>query len=245
MEQLTVDQVDFAGYRFTLTQQASARFGLKVDLNGRWVQYVSELTRHTYVENLDMKQSVLDGLSPFQIMSKLWATEAVIHFTVDPLGVERPSQYVFVGSWFGQLPAMVWSHNKCPSHFVEAPKVFIDKDHHAMYVSEQCTKRVIPNCDYFPFDLFDGDLTPLHRQMVVWTGMEHFPKAKVEQWIKTMRAVPSTWVVMGTDRPEYDHVNPVRSVDDLEHYFHGGKVLYRGHLSEPTLGNRYLLVCTQ
>lgn len=219
-------------YKVSGSGTATLKVALTSGFSKSWAEYVTKLVTHMYSDNVDQMCAVRDALSPFQIISKTWVADSLAKF-----GQNRPS-YFFIGSWFGQQAQLM--QETMPSDFHLAQKYFVDKDARATYIaSDVCS--TLANTAFFPEDVFDTSAQPPPSSVVVWTGLEHFDPKKVADYIESKKHQGLLWCLQGTDMPDDDHINPIRSVNDLTRYFHSDNVLYSGELITP-LGTRYMVI---
>lgn len=195
-------------------------------------QISSCLVSHTYGASEARRQAVLDALSPFQVLSKLWLVSLIKPY------LKEYDNIVIVGSWFGQLAPMI-------HHIAEENKFYllIDIDPDACYVANDLTEKLGLNSRVLSADVFDiylSDHLANLKTLVVWSGVEHFHKAKATSWIQAQSSkLPISWVLQGTDMAGDDHISPVFSPEDLEHYFYNGSLVFQGAL-KTSLGSRVM-----
>ena len=220
----------FAGLDYEVKSNFPVPLLKNIDLG--FSEVASCLVSHTYGASEVRRQAVLDALSPFQILSKLWLTSLL------KLYVRDYNNVVIVGSWFGQLAPMI--------HQVSEGKKFyllVDIDPTACYVANDLTEKLGLNARVLSADVFDiylSDHLANLKTLVVWSGVEHFHKAKATSWIQAQSSkLPISWVLQGTDMAGDDHISPVYSPEDLEHYFYDGSPVFQGEL-KTSLGSRFM-----
>lgn len=207
------------------------------------VDLVCGLASQTYARP-EIKQQVLDALSPFQVMSKLWATSVLNKIIGDDY--ER-SPIVFFGSWFGQLNSLM---SRRLANYVTRDVVMLDIDPQACAVArwvveqdqwQQPTNQVkVVLADALYFDLSSFADEHAASPIVVWTGIEHFDADAVKRYIKDHEGAKAVYLLQGTDMPAPDHVGLLHSCEELEQYFDGTPI-YSAQLNT-AVGARYQLV---
>lgn len=207
------------------------------------VDLVCGLASQTYARP-DIKQAVLDALSPFQTASKLWAT-SVLHKIIGD-DYER-SPFVFFGSWFGQLNSLM---ARRITNYVTRDVVMLDIDGEASAVAhwllkqdqwQQPTDQVkVVLGDALQFDLSAFADEQAASPIVVWTGIEHFDAEQVKRYIKDHEGAKAVYLLQGTNMPAPDHVGLLHSCEQLEQYFDGTPI-YSAQL-KTAVGARYQLV---
>lgn len=207
------------------------------------IDLVSGLVSQTYARP-EIKQQVLDALSPFQIASKLWAV-SVLHKIIGD-DYER-SPFVYFGSWFGQLNSLM---ARRIANYVTRDVMMFDIDPQACSVArwiveqdqwQQPTNQVKAILgDALQFDLSAFADETAASPIVVWTGVEHFDAEAVKRYIKDHEGAKAVYLLQGTDMPAPDHVGLVSSCEELEQYFDGVPI-YSAQL-KTAVGSRYQLV---
>lgn len=185
--------------------------------------FMSHLVALTYEPQAHyQKQDVLDALSPFQVMSKMWAATLFQHLAVSPRKILYP------GAWYGQLYALIQVLGFNGQHNAEHD--LLDKDGRMKWWHTELLKS-------FTFKTVLQDLNQLHAEdlkeydVVLWTGVEHFDNDLVQATVSSL--APQTLVILQcTDLKDEDHINPI-SETGLHHYFHDSQVLYKGELRAP------------
>lgn len=201
------------------------------------LDYVSFLAAQSYNSH-DLRQQVLDALSPFQLVSKAWAVSVLRHEITD--------RYVYYpGSWLGQL-AVAIHHKYKDDHSLK--HVLIDKDPVCSEVARQAMSLYAPGMPcVMATDVFSTSLPEYQkRSLVMWTGLEHFDLNKVRDYVHYRPfASGTTFLFQGTDMPAPDHISPISSPDvilaalDID----PDSVYYKGSLLSH-IGNRHQVVFT-
>ena len=234
---MTIREFEVAGTMFTLEQEG--RFQLNpVSTLGLPTALVCGLASASYTF-VDQKQAILDALTPFQIVSKIWSSQCVQDMMMleDANEVQR---LVFVGSWFGQQSAMM---ARSAQSYQEWKVQLVDKDPEACRMAQALIRmdayhrRVQPVVT--PRDVFDLTFEP--GSLLVWNGLEHFDANAVSTFLE--RHSECAVVFQSTSMPAHDHVNLASCVDDIlravpEDWDDG--VLYKGELTTD-LGSRYMM----
>jgi hypothetical protein len=188
----------------------------------------------------DCRQAVLDALSPFQIASKIWSSQAAQNVMQFP-GAQEERSIVFVGSWFGQQSAMM---ARSATHYMEWNITLVDKDPIAHEVAKTLLskdsyhRRCSP--DLVNDNIFNMAFDP--GTVFVWNGLEHFEYMDVGDFLT--RHSDCAFVFQSTSMPATDHINLAQDLDDLLKVIPSDwdeKILYRGELST-NLGSRYMMV---
>lgn len=212
------------------------RGSIKQTLNGLLpLSYVSFLVAQSY-NSPELRQQVLDALSPFQLVSKAWAVAVLRH--------EITARYVYYpGSWLGQLAVAIQNKYRADyslKHFL------IDKDPVCSEVARQAMSMYIPGTPcVMETDVFSTSLPEYEeRSLVVWTGLEHFDLEKVRGWVHLCPA-GTTFLFQGTDMPAPDHVSPISSPEEILAALDVDpkSAYYKGSLLSH-IGNRHQVVFT-
>lgn len=185
-------------------------------------EYMSSLVAESYRRDIDIKQQVLDALSPFQSMSKAWAAavlDLVLNEVNDDECLKPDLSVTHCGSWFGQQAAILLENNRFRSRLYE--QTLIDLDLTAMLVADRVLsiygkQDQIPYRNFavsdvanYPFVGKDSNLN-----VVMWTGVEHFDPDQVKASVQT--ATDNTlFILQGTDMFAPDHINPIHKREDL------------------------------
>lgn len=191
---------------------------------------VCNLVAQTYAKP-ELKQPVLDALSPFQVLSKLWASSVLAQIIGDDY--ER-SPFVYFGSWFGQLNSLM---SRRVSGYMSRPVTMIDQDPVACEIAKlvleadqwQTAKGLpehiqIVNGDCTHFDLCAFADTWGAAPIVVWTGVEHFTEKSVVEYIECNEDCNAVYLLQGTNMPADDHINLIQGFRQLEQYFDGDPI---------------------
>lgn len=201
------------------------------------LNYVSKLVSYTYGSSPELKQAVLDSLSPFQLASKVWASNCMRLMLQVANERDAPvDQLVYIGSWFGQQHVMANLYLDD-----QIPALLIDKDPSSGRIADQCiAESRITNVKFKTLDIADFDWDSLSESsMVIWTGCEHFDPKEIERATCDHDLTDQTWILQGTDMPAVDHINLITTENDLAKYFYTDPV-YLGKMSTP-LGNRFMV----
>jgi hypothetical protein len=205
---------------------------------------VCALVSNSYKKEHWQKQT-LDALSPFQIVSKLWATSVLSHIIGDDY--ER-SPLVFFGAWFGQLNSLL---ARRLANYAQRQVVLIDRDPDACEMSEYVRDTDAwlaaykPNINVICGDALSFDLSAFAdtvgaTPIVVWTGVEHFDESQVKQYIDDHGEAKTVYLLQGTNMPAPDHLSLIDSCEALEQYFDGTPI-YSARL-KTAIGDRFQLV---
>lgn len=198
--------------------------------------FVASLVRQSYHKDIEFKQSVLDALSPFQILSRRWASNAYLW-----LWAQFPMKKVYYfGSWFGMQGA--FDALRIGYKDDQTSRYYFDLDKTALVVSETAHRDngTHNNSSWGHTDVWDLNPASLDAgSLVVWTGIEHFEPNRILNFIS--RAHPTIrWLLQGTNMPADDHTNLVHSVEDLSKYFNTEPLL-QGEMKTP-IGSRFMAV---
>lgn len=201
------------------------------------LDYVSKLISFTYGNSLDFKQSVFDALTPFQLASKMWASNCMrLMFQIAQERSTPVDQLVYIGSWFGQqhVFANLYLDNSLPA-------LLIDKDPNANHIADVCfAESRVTNVKFQTLDIANFDWDSLSdSSMVIWTGCEHFDPDEIKRATEDHDLTDQTWILQGTDMPAPDHTNLIANENDLAKYFYTEPV-YLGKMSTP-IGNRFMV----
>ena len=233
-------EFDFAGLSCSLEEEG--RFQLNPSTAvGLPTALVCGLAAMSY-QFPEQKQPILDALTPFQIVSKIWSSQCVQDVMQLEDSVEH-QQMIFVGSWFGQQSAMMarWAGG-----YGEWTVQLVDKDLEACRVAQTLLRtdsyhrRLQPkvvNRDIFELTFDPGTL-------FVWNGLEHFESSDVEAFLE--KHTECAFVFQSTSMPANDHINLANDISDLLTVLPTGwddGILYKGELSTQ-IGSRYMMaVC--
>lgn len=208
--------------------------------------YIAGLVAATYGRP-NIKQAVLDALSPFQMMSKSWMSSLVAYAIQQVANEEYDGHYPdfnlrYHGSWFGQSAHLDNQH-------VDGPQVesmtLIDLDENAMDVARHMSVDKCAglgnNVAYVVGDALDYPFASEERNVVIWNGVEHFPKGSVQKFI-AQAPRGTLFCLQGTDMPAPDHINPVIEISDLydpEAEMRNDHLLYFGGLMTCSFARRF------
>lgn len=203
------------------------------------------------------KQSILDALSPFQLMSKFWVSSVLgtVLTRMDvPSGTAGyASQFVFPGSWYGQQLSLLRRNS---SLSLIAP-ILVDLDPVACDIANALgradpygfgTVRDEHTARVHNLDIFSPEyqrLPIVGDAVYVWNGLEHFDPALVKKFVSDRPG--SIFCVQGTNmvHRDGDHVDEclVSTTEELyEKFFPEDRsVLFEGTLS-CFVGDRFMLV---
>jgi len=182
----------------------------------------------------ELKQEVLDALSPFQIQSKLWMCSVVRDVLDHEFSADRIAMF---GSWFGQQAALlsrqVRGYENIKTYLIDqreiaclAAKFMLDSDEKYTHGSKVEFSRSdalkwefpgsvqknssdnpnFPSVQALRNAVFDQD-------MIIWNGVEHFDRQEVLAYVRNHPDV--AFALQGTDLPDPEHTNKVLSEDDL------------------------------
>jgi hypothetical protein len=208
------------------------------------VDFVCTLVGTTYGKSEAYRRHVLDSLSAFQVMSKLWACSVLNKIIGDDYG---RSPFVYPGAWFGQLNALM---SRRIADYITREVVLLDLDQNAIDVAhwvlqqdqwQSPTDQVrIVHGDALTFDLSAFADECAANPIVVWTGIEHFDPTAVKNYIKNHRGAKAVYLLQATNMPAPDHVGLIHSCEELEQYFDGTPI-YSAQL-KTAVGARFQLV---
>ena len=197
---------------------------------------VCGMSRASY-EFVEQKQALLDALSPFQIVSKMWSITATASMLER---VPDTDHIVYVGSWFGQQSAIACRHIPNYGEFVIT---CVDKDPAATHVGRYLLKcdsyhrRNLP--DFVTKDIFEMSFEA--NTLFVWNGLEHFDANEVEKFLE--RHTECSFIFQSTSMEAADHTNLAHDVEDLLNVLPAAwddGIVYRGEI-ECDLGSRYMM----
>lgn len=205
------------------------------------IDLVSGLSALTY-KYPQLKQQVLDALSPFQIISKQWACSVLNSVLADSY---PRSPFVYFGSWFGQLNSIM--SRRIPGYgqrrvtLVDLDPLACEaaRDLLAADVWQKATKgSVSVVCgDALNFDLSAYAEEQGAEPIVVWTGIEHFDREKVKDYIRDHEDCSALYLLQGTNMPADDHIHLIKECYDLEEYF-DGDLIYSAQI-RTAVGDRF------
>lgn len=230
-------EFEVAGLDFTIEEEANFQINPMAALTLP-IALVSGLAAASY-QFPEQKQAILDALTPFQIVSKVWSALCTQRM-MSLADADEAEKLVFIGSWFGQQSAMM--ARSAPDYKSWSVQL-VDKDPDACRVAQALIR-----CDSFhrrvapvvtPRDVFELTFDP--GSILVWNGLEHFDSAQVETFLS--RHTECAVVFQSTSMPANDHVNLAHSVDDILKAVPSGwddGILYRGELIT-SLGSRYMM----
>lgn len=202
----------YAGIDFEITSWRKP-LGMLPGTSDLPIEIVSMLAAETYGTN--KQQSVIDALSPFQIMSKAMAVRGLEAMML--LKGPRNNDLVYFGSWFGQqaiLDYLWWA--KTPVSWRPGAidsLTLVDLDQKALDISERLLSQVSASlvgiaevetqfkaCDALGYYPKWSDAPGI----IIWTGLEHFDQNKAARYIRY--AQPGTrFLIQATDMPGEDH----------------------------------------
>lgn len=232
-----VKNFEVAGMSFLLTEEGRFQYSPMTTL-GLPVALVCGLAAASY-EFPEQKQAILDALTPFQIVSKIWSSQCA----QDIMRMEDSDEtrhIVHVGSWFGQQSALMVRSGAYYDWSVQ----LVDKDPEACRVAaallrmdsyHRRAKPVITPRDIFELETFAPGTT------FVWNGLEHFEPADVEKFLD--RNSECAFVFQSTSMPATDHNNLAFCVDDILKAVPAGwddGIVYKGEL-QTELGSRFMM----
>lgn len=230
-------------YSDTLSYQEEEFKGTEYLDSNLPIDLVSGLVSQSYARP-DIKQQVLDALSPFQVLSKLWATSVLSKIIGEDY--ER-SPFVYIGSWFGQLNSLM---SRRVDNYLTRDVIMLDMDPTACAVSKWLVehdqwqspttqvKVILGDAMLFDLSVLADDQAA--SPIVVWTGVEHFDPKAVKSYINDHAGAKAVFLLQGTDMPAPDHVGLVHSCEELEQYFDGTPI-YSARL-KTAVGSRYQMV---
>jgi hypothetical protein len=205
---------------------------------------VCALMSSTYGRDEAFRQHVVDSLTPFQVVSKLWACSVLSKIIGDDYG---RSPFVYPGAWFGQLNALM---ARRIADYITRDAVLLDLDKRAIDVAhwvlqsdqyQSPTNQVkIIQGDALTFDLSAYSDECAASPIVVWTGIEHFDPAAVKRYIGDHAGAKAVYLLQGTNMPAPDHPGLINSFEELEQYFDGTPI-YSAKL-KTAIGERFQLV---
>lgn len=199
----------------------------------------------------DQRQAILDALSPFQILSKMWAT--YIAGEALALSGQKEVRAVFPGSWFGQQLSLLRRNSRLRLHH----PILIDMDPRAVEFS----KSLLFTCD--PFGLGDGEKKAIFHAgdifskevqdhedwmglpddtLFVWNGLEHFDPEKTKELISKWPS--ASFCLQSTNMEAEDHNFTCESIEDLLSYVPADRkadIRYVGEI-QADFGTRYMVM---
>lgn len=208
------------------------------------VDLVCALISSTYQREPFHVKQVMDSLTPFQIVSKMWACSVLSKIIGDDYG---RSPFVYPGAWFGQLNALM---SRRIADYITRQVVLLDLDQNAVNTAwwvlqtdqwQSPTDQVkIIQGDALTFDLSSYADECAASPIVVWTGIEHFDPESVKKYIKDHDGAKAVYLLQGTNMPAPDHPGLINSYEELEQYFDGTPI-YSAKL-KTAIGERFQLV---
>lgn len=229
----------FGGVEFSCTGVTSPDFS-RTRNDVLPLDYTSFLVAKTYGASTELRQQVLDALSPFQLVSKAWAISTLRCYPI------FRSLY-YPGSWLGQLAiAMQSAYQKdYVRHGFKASHTLIDLDSQCSAVAGEAAGIFLADAKskVLVQDIFDLE-PPSEGALIVWTGLEHFDLDKVRRWIHQC-PTGTTFLFQGTDMPAPDHVSPISSPRVLLHELeiYPTQAHFQGSLIS-SVGNRHQVTFT-
>ncbi len=203
------------------------------------ISYVSFLVSQSYGASEEVRQSIFDALSPFQLLSKAWSTytvrQLINHYHVGSV--------YYPGSWFGQSCVSLRGQFLLES----SQHILVDKDPVCSDIAHKgmrfhCYGTQVLCEDFLSLSIPKEKDPPL----VVWTGLEHFDLAKVREFLKQFQA-GTLFLFQGTDMPAPDHISPIYSPGELLRSLglgtHNCVVKDKGSIFS-AVGNRHQVVVT-
>lgn len=209
------DETEFAGLNFQFTHFYAPSVPNVHEVRGIVgklpISVVSHLVGCSYTGH---GQAVLDALSPFQLMSKAWATRILRNLMWGPKGNYQHVEHVYIGSWFGQQALLDHLDNHpsinghCPGR---GHTELIDKDELAMIVARKIREGFIDKeHDLITYSVCDAMAKPLkwsdskYPGIVVWNGLEHFHPREAAAYVQNAPA-GTTFLCQATNMPADDH----------------------------------------
>jgi hypothetical protein len=199
----------------------------------------------------DQKQAIFDALTPFQIMSKMWASH-IVGESLSKTG-QREVRAVLPGAWFGQQLSLL--RRNARMRLIHP--ILIDMDARATEFS----KSLLYTCDPFAVgdglkealfhtnDIFDPEFQKHEDWMglpddtlFVWNGLEHFDPVKAKELI--VRWPNASFCLQSTNMEAEDHNFTCESIEDLLDYVPAGRkadIKYVGEI-QADFGTRYMVM---
>jgi hypothetical protein len=178
------------------------------------------------------RTGLVEAFDEIQVRSKLWLIDELAR--VRDLG---EVELLVLGAWYGVLPLLCNLRLERPP----ARMVCVDLDPHPCQVGAEVIGSLYPNIRYRCADVMTYDYrAPGDRTtVVVNTICEHLPA--IAQWWH--RLPPGQLVVLQSNNyfPCPDHVNCVRSVDEMKAQTPLAEILFEGALPLP-LFDRFMLI---
>jgi hypothetical protein len=216
-------------FEFCIDTRLSTDSHLTIPTRYLGAEYISNLVTHTYRQDIDIAQSVLDAISPYQMMSKAWAVEVLRHVWNKVVENEpglRTMNVVHPGSWFGQLASMLKEDSYLGPKVID--QCLIDVDPQAIEVSAKCLRQYrsffpeehLDSLELFKAqDLFEAENLFVSTDaetanVVLWPGVEHFDKEKTRKFIRSSPK-GTLFVLLGTDTVLDEHINPIAGPEQL------------------------------
>jgi hypothetical protein len=241
------------GVPFYLIEYYHREEGLSASLSETFLTLPSELVcglaNQSFIHP-KQKQAVLDALSPFQVFSKVWATQILGSIVGKVAQQER--QFIFPGAWFGQQSSLMHRNTR----FRMRDTILVDMDPEACQVAESLLDSdtysrngnvSIINSDFFKIN--EGKETDQEiwhnrdpQAIYVWNGLEHFDPQTVKCFIADHPF--STFCLQSTSMMAEDHIHTCNDILDLLDYIPESKassVEYAAEVSVP-FGSRYMVI---
>jgi hypothetical protein len=177
------------------------------------------------------RDGFVEALDEIQVRSKLWLIEEL-----DAVADLASHRLLVLGAWYGTL-ALICNLRLAhpPSHML-----CVDRDPHVCRIGEQVIGALYSNTGYCCADVMTYDYATMGSDTVmVNTICEHLPD--IEGW--WLQVPPGQLVVLQTNNyfPCRDHVNCVRSLDEMKDQTPLSEVLFEGVLGL-SLFDRFMLI---
>ena len=192
-------------------------------------EVLTDITTSAYVYPSFDLTALRDALSTGQIGSKIWLVDALKSL------IDSNDIILVVGGWIGSLPRLIFKNSDV--RFIMSLDIDKLSNDMAMQVNHKFKDRF----SAVTRDMYD--VTPAEYaefDVVINTSCEHITDVSV--WASLLK--PGTLLVaQSNDFFDCDqHVNCVRSADELESQLCLSEVLYKGELQFPGVYNRFMVI---
>ena len=245
---MNIRKIHFAGEQYVLAEEEKGQTRY-MPVQVVPIEVVSGMSRLTY-SNPKMVQQVLDALSPFQLMSKMWAAQICATFLDNTREGQSITHATMPGSWLGQQSAFLCRASRTYS---DVQVSMIDSDYQAVQAAkllhtwDSYHNRM--NVDFVHSDIFSDSLNDdennlensLSKRLIIWNGLEHFDPEKVKKFLQKSNA---SICLQSTSMKAEDHSHTVNCIEELLEYLpdrYADRGYYAGSLEGP-LGVRYMVL---
>jgi hypothetical protein len=197
------------------------------------------------------EQQILAALTPFQIISKLWANQ-IVGKAVTGEQSQIEEQFIFPGAWYGQQMALLRRNTRVRMLL----PLLIDMDKNACSICRSLLAwdpyargRERQEATLIKGDVFDQEMDQFVEwtqrsptAIYVWNGLEHFDPQLVRQFM--VDNDKATFCVQSTNMPADDHKFMCKDIYDLLDYVPTKRrkaIQYAGQIESP-FGSRFMVM---